>query len=277
MSPSLTSLARSSAGIQRPTVGTRLASRGRTLPVNEPSEAAENPKKKNLRSAGADSLGAGSTRNSRRVMRLAVLGATGSIGRELVAQALAADHEVTALVRGQRNPDGLDQRVALVVGDATNAADVKRAVDGSDAVINALGHTKGSPDDILLRATESVIAAMHANGVDRLVVLSSPAVVDSADRPGFRYRAARVLLRVVIPAVVRDHRAQARVIEESDLAWTIVRGPLVFTDGPRTGRYHAGPVGHHSGLRISRADLAEFMLETSTNSDFVRTKPLVSE
>lgn len=210
-------------------------------------------------------------------MKLTVLGATGSVGRELVTQALAAGHEVTALVRGQPRPGEIDGRVELVVGDAAAGDAVGRAVDGSDAVISVLGHAKGSPDDVLARAAANLVAAMDAGGVERLVVLSSPAVADAADRPGLFYRAARVLLGVVMPSVVRDHRAQARLVEESDLAWTIVRGPLVFTDGPHTGRYHAGPVTRESRARISRADLADFMLAAATNGRFVRTAPLVSE
>jgi len=75
---------------------------------------------------------------------------------------------------------------------------------------------------------------------------------------------------------VRDHRPQAHLIEESGLAWTIVRGPLIFTDGPHTGRYHAGPIGRDSRPSISRADLADFLLATSTDGTFIRTKPLVS-
>ncbi len=210
-------------------------------------------------------------------MKLAVLGATGSVGRELVTQALAAGHEVTALVREQPKPGEIDSHVVLVVGDATSAEAVRRTVDGSDAVVSALGHAKGAPADVLAHASSNVIDAMHADGVDRLVVLSSPAVADAADRPGLFYRPALVLMRIVIPGVVRDHREQARRIEESGLAWTLVRGPVVFTDGPRTGRYHAGPIGHESSLRISRADLAAFMLETATDGGFMRMRPLVSQ
>jgi putative NADH-flavin reductase len=210
-------------------------------------------------------------------VKLAVLGGTGSVGRELVTQALAAGHEVTALVREQPQAGEIDDRVALVVGDATSAEAVRQTVQGSDAVLSALSGGKGLPDGVLARASSNMITAMHADGVKRLVVLSSPAVPDAADRPGLFYRAARVLLRVVMPAVVRDHREQARLIEASDLAWTIVRGPLLFTDGPRTGRYRAGPIGRDSGARISRADLADFILATATDGDFVRMLPLVSQ
>ena len=125
--------------------------------------------------------------------------------------------------------------------------------------------------------SSNLIGAMQADGVSRLVVLSSAAVVDAADRPSLLYRAARVLLRAVMPRVVRDHREQASLIEASGLAWTIVRGPLVFTDGPRTRLSHAGPIGRDSGPRVSRADLADFMLATATDGGFMRMKPLVSQ
>ena len=210
-------------------------------------------------------------------MRLAVLGATGSVGRAFVAQALAAGHQVTALVRGRPEPGEMDDRVTLVLGNAASANDVEHAVAGSDAVVSALGHAKGAPDDILARATENVIAAMRADTIDRFVVLSSPAVEDTADRPGLFYRFARLVMRIAIANVVIDHREQAHLIEESGLAWTLVRGPVVFTDGPHTGTCHAGPITPHTSPGISRADLADFMLATSTNGDFIRLKPLVSK
>ncbi len=107
-------------------------------------------------------------------MKLAVLGATGSVGRELVTQALAAGHEITALVREQPKPGEIDDRVALVLADAKSAEAVERTVAGSDAVLSALGHAKGAPDDILARATANVIAAMRADAIDRLVCCRRP-------------------------------------------------------------------------------------------------------
>jgi hypothetical protein len=50
------------------------------------------------------------------------------------------------------------------------------------------------------------------------------------------------------------------------MAWTIIRGPLIFTYGPHTHRDHAGPIGRDSSPAISRADLADFLLKTSTDS-----------
>ena len=210
-------------------------------------------------------------------MKLAILGATGTVGHEIVTQALAAGHDVTALVRKQPQPDELDDRAAILVGDVMNADDVNRVVEGNDAVVSALGHVKGTPADLLARATTNVIAAMRADGVARLVVLSSPAVGEAEDRPGLRYRVGLAVMRRAIAGVVRDHRAQARVIEDSDLAWTLARGPIVFTDGAHTGHYEAGPITPSTGVKISRANLADFMLTTATNGRFIRMLPLVSE
>src|SRR4249919_3635448 len=133
-------------------------------------DAADRRRNATVRRAGAD-------------VKLAVLGATGSVGRELVTQALEAGHEVSALVRRQPKPGELDDRVALVLGDAKSAEAVERTVAGSNAVVSALGHAKAAPDDILARATANVIAAMRVDAIDRLVVLSSPTVEDTADRP----------------------------------------------------------------------------------------------
>jgi hypothetical protein len=83
-------------------------------------------------------------------------------------------------------------------------------------------------------------------------------------------------MRITIASVVPDHREQAHLIEQSGLVWTLVRGPVVFTDGPHAGRYRAGPIARDSGWRISRAD-ADFLLATATGDKFVRMKPLVSE
>ena len=158
-----------------------------------------------------------------------------------------------------------------------SAAAVEHAVAGSNAVVSALGHAKAGARR-RPRPRDRERDRGHARGrIDRLVVQSSPTVEDTADRPGLFYRFARLVMRIAIASVVRDHREQAHLIEESGLAWTIVRGPAVFTDGPHTGAYHAGPITPHTSLRISRGDLADFMLATSTKGDFVRMRPLVSK
>src|SRR5437870_1026079 len=97
--------------------------------------------------------------------KLTILGATGSVGRELVAQALDADHAVTVLVRNPDKLGALRSRVMVVQGDVTDPAALDRAVAEADVVLSTLGHAKGSPNDVLAVAATGAIAAMRRHGV----------------------------------------------------------------------------------------------------------------
>jgi putative NADH-flavin reductase len=209
-------------------------------------------------------------------LKLAILGATGSVGRQIVSQALDAGHELTVLVRSAQ-PGQFDERVAVVQGDATDPAAVDRTIAGSAAVLSALGHTKGSSHDLLARASSNVISAMRAHGIQRLVVLAPATLSDPEDRRGPFYRFVGFVMPVGMGVVTRDHDAQARLVKESGLDWTIVRGPGFFTDRPRTGRYQAGPITPGAGMGMSRADLAEFMLAAATQGKFIHGLPFVRQ
>jgi putative NADH-flavin reductase len=210
-------------------------------------------------------------------MKLAVLGASGSVGREIVTQALAAGHHVTVLVRHTPQSGQVDPRVTVVQGDAADPGSVDRAVAGSDAVLSALGHAKGSPRDLLTIAISNIIAAMLAHGIRRLVVVAPPTLTDPRDRPGLFYRFVRFGMPLAMRAVTLDHAAQARLVTDSGLDWTIVRAATIFTDRPHTGHYQAGPITHDTGRSISRADLAAFMLASATHGTFVQGVPMVSQ
>lgn len=92
-------------------------------------------------------------------MKLAVFGATGRTGLPLVRQALAKGYKVKALVRTPSKLTIQDERLELVQGDAMNAADVERTIEGTDAVLSVLDHSKGSPDDLQTVATRSALSS----------------------------------------------------------------------------------------------------------------------
>ena len=208
-------------------------------------------------------------------MRLAVFGASGRTGRPLVEQALARGHEVRALVRDPAKLPLTHDRLALVRGDALSAGDVADTVAGCDAVLSTLGHTKGSPKDVQTVATRHLVAAMRAAGVTRVLSLTGAGVRDPQDRPKPVDRAFGLLLAVLARDVLRDAEAHARVLQESGLEFTLVRGPRL-TDGPRTGVYRVGYVGKDSGTQVSRADVADFMLRELGEGAWVGQAPVVS-
>ncbi len=208
-------------------------------------------------------------------MNLVVFGASGRTGRPLVEQALAAGHEVTAFVRDPSKL-GMDQeRLTVVKGDVKELGVVGEAISGADAVLSTLGHTKSSAKDVQTVGTQNIVAAMKESGVRRLVSLTGAGVSDPRDQPKFFDKAITALLKLLQKDVLEDGENHARVIENSGLDWVIVRGPML-TEGEKTGEYRVGYVGKNSGSKISRADVANFMLQQTEDDTYLGQKPMVS-
>ncbi|HUK78019.1 MAG TPA: SDR family oxidoreductase [Thermoleophilia bacterium] len=207
-------------------------------------------------------------------MKLAIFGATGGTGRQLVAQALARGDELTVLARDPAKLARSDPRLHVVTGDVHDAEVVGETVAGADAVLSALGHRRGSGRHVLTTGAQLIVAAMNEAGVRRLVVLSITAVRDPHDRPRTIERLMEGVGHVLAGGVYADHLGQATVVQAADLDWTIVRAPLL-TNGPHTGHYHVGSLGGGMGGRISRADVADFMLKQAADATHVRQVPLV--
>ena len=208
-------------------------------------------------------------------MRLVVFGATGRTRRRIVEQALSDGHEVTAFVR---DPSGLGvthERLRVVRGDVMDPAKVEEAVAGRDAVLSALGHTRTSTRDMQAGGTQNIVAAMKKHGVKRLVSLTGAGVRDPRDRPKLFDRAITALLKVLQREVLEDAERHAEIIKRSGLDWVIVRAP-VLTEGERNGEYRVGYIGNNSGTKISRSDLADFMLRQLTDDAHLSRMPVVS-
>lgn len=209
-------------------------------------------------------------------MKLAIFGATGRTGRPLVQQALEAGHEVVALAR---RPEALPiqhERLTVIQGDAMNVADVEKTVQGADAVISVLGHSKDTPREMQAVALRHIVAAMKKYGVRRLVDLTGAGVRTPEDRPKLVDRLMVALLKAISGAVLQDGINHVAVIRESGLEWVVVRVPRLM-DGPRTGTYRVGWVGVNSGTRINRADVADFLLkQATTDTTYLHQMPMVS-
>jgi putative NADH-flavin reductase len=207
--------------------------------------------------------------------RLTVFGSTGLTGRKIVELALDRGNRVTAMARHPASLGELAPRVDVVEGDAVDPVAVDKAVLGSDAVLSALGHVKGSPRDLETVAIGNIVASMRRGGVKRLVVLSSSVVADSADKPTTGQALTRWLVKAFRSEVYDDSMGKARVIQGSDLDWTIVRASIL-TNANATGKYRVGRMEKGAGVRISRADVAEFMLKCATGGSYIRESPYLS-
>ena len=208
-------------------------------------------------------------------MKLLVFGATGGTGRELVKQALEQGHEVTAYAR---SPDKLGDlthsSLRVVRGDVLDPAAVEKAVAGHGAVLCAVGAGAGRTT-LREEGTRNIVRAMQKAGVRRLVCQSSMGVGDSRANLGFLTK--YVIVPVFLRHAFADHERQEAVVKESTLDWTIVRPPHL-KDGPRTGTYRHGFPTTDTGIqgKISRADVADFMLKQLAENTYLRLAPGVS-
>lgn len=206
-----------------------------------------------------------------RALAVTIFGASGRTGTLLVEGALRAGHQVKAFVRDPDQVTLADTRLELIQGDANDEADVARAVEGADAVLSALGHTKTSTKDIQTVATAHIIHAMKTFGVGRLISLTGAGVKTPQDQPKVIDRVFGMLLATFARDVIKD----AELIRRSGLEYVLVRGPRL-TDGPYTGGYKVGFIGKGSGTQASRADVADFMLKQLTSEAWLGRAPLVS-
>ncbi|MGH9803870.1 MAG: NAD(P)-dependent oxidoreductase [Candidatus Acidiferrales bacterium] len=205
--------------------------------------------------------------------RILIVGATGGTGRQLVAQALERGYAVTALVRSPSRLRVEHPQLTVVQGDVIEAACVEAAMRGQEAVLSALGHKRFLyPTRILSEGTRNILRAMETHGVPRLVCETSLGLGDSAGRMGLYF--TFFILPAILPFYFSDKARQERIIAASKVEWVIVR-PGVLTNGPKRGRYRHGPRvgGFLWTVRISRADVADFMLNQLVSDDYLRTAP----
>ena len=205
-------------------------------------------------------------------MNVAVFGATGGTGKQVVEQALAAGHHVTALVRDPAKLAINNQSLTIKRGDVLDPEQVFNTVSGADAVIVSLGNTANNPDGVVAKGTANVVDAMQKTGVARLIVVSSLGVGESKDQVAFAFKA---IMATVLRKAMQDKEAQEKLVKASGLDWTIVR-PGGLTDGPRTGNYHYGMDPKITAGQVSRADVAEFILKQLTDTQFLRKAPAIT-
>jgi len=204
-------------------------------------------------------------------MRLTIFGATGGTGTCLAEQALAAGHDVIAVVRDPArlsistpapalsSPALGAARLQVSTADVMDPAAIAGAVTAADAVLSAIGPRGTGVTTVSQDTVRSIIAAMQKAGAGRLLTVSGSIVADEGESAYLRL-IKPVVRRTFLRHVCADMRAAEAEVENTDLDWTIMRPPRL-TDGPATGRYRTSiDRGLPRGLTVCRADLAACML-----------------
>ena len=193
-------------------------------------------------------------------MKLTIFGATGGVGACLVQEALAAGHQVTAVVRDPaRLPVASGPGLRVLTADIMDPAAIEPAITAADAVLTSVGPRGTGPTRVITDSINSIVAAMQKAGTGRLIMVSGSI---AADDGGFFLRSAvkPVARRTFLRHICADMLAAEAEVETSGLDWTIVRPPRL-TSKPASGSYRtATEASPPHGLSITRADLAACML-----------------
>ncbi|MGW6442854.1 NAD(P)-dependent oxidoreductase [Lentzea sp. NPDC055074] len=202
---------------------------------------------------------------------VAVLGATGATGRQVVSTALRRGHRVVALVRRAGSFAPAESLHEAVWPEVADASTLTRALAGADVVISALGGAEKGPTTVCTDGIRSAVTAMKASGVHRLIAVSAHGVLETHDKSLYS-----VAVWANVADRMRDKETMEPLITASGLEWTIVRPPKL-SDHDAIGKHKTG-----TDLRIrlwssiGRADLAAFLVDEAENSRYVHAHPRIT-
>ncbi|MEP3244553.1 MAG: SDR family oxidoreductase [Sneathiella sp.] len=208
-------------------------------------------------------------------MKVIIFGATGTVGRHIIHQTLDQGHQVTAFTRSPEKYPNPQKSLSLTQGNVLDLVSVKKAIQGQDAVLCALGMPLLNKDGLRAKGTEVIVKAMETIGPKRFIGLSMMGVGDSREQLPFHYK--YLILPLLLKHVGRDHQEQEKIVRKSGLDWTFVR-PVNFTKGPQTGSYWHGFSVANTNLthKISAADVADFMVKQLSSDQYLHQAPCLS-
>jgi putative NADH-flavin reductase len=207
---------------------------------------------------------------------IALFGATGQTGKLFLESALEKGYSIKALVRSPEKVKLKHSRLQLIPGDVLHSRDVERTVQDCDIVVSLFGQVKGSPEWLQTNGTKKIVEAMKKAGVEKIISLSGGGLpFPEKDKPKFADKIIRGLMKLAVPKILNDAIAHHKVLSESGLTWIIVRGPRL-TNQRKKGQYREGWVGVNASTKISRADLADFILKQVEDEQYHFQMPFIS-
>jgi putative NADH-flavin reductase len=211
-------------------------------------------------------------------MKILSLGANGAVGQLALDDLLNTNHEVTALVRDTSSMKRKHPQLTVVQGEPTKTADLDRLLAGHDAVLRTLGARTNKRTTLRTEVATNMIAGMKRHGVRKLVWLDAAGVGSSKE---FVQRSSFFFGRIIIPLFLNHMYEDAAVADEligkSGCDWVIVR-PMSFTNRVKTGNISVVidmSLTVRLRLRITRADVAAFLVEQVVKNDYVGPMPII--
>jgi putative NADH-flavin reductase len=204
-------------------------------------------------------------------LNIAVLGASGRTGVQVITHALAQGHSITAVVRHSEPFGAGHPRLKVVTANVLSAAELKDAVQSADAVCSVLGSTEPRLETRLYSGSmAALLAAMHQVGLGRLIAVTAIPVQPKALSSVAERLLIHPLLNAFFGGAYQDMTRMETMLSASDLDWTVLRPPRL-TDGLPTGQYRTAIDARLSGaVKLARADLARALVDAINEPTFIR-------
>lgn len=207
--------------------------------------------------------------NTPPVYRLLVMGANGGIGKQCVELALQAGHKVTAVLRTPANLTLTHHNLEVVKGDIMDPRTFEKYLENKDAVISAIGVSGGfgsdKPTTLYSVGNANLLQAMQRAGVKRIFFISASAIEISPVLPFFIRLVAKYIVQKLLRNMYADLRKMEALVKKSNTLWTIMRPPQL-SNKPVTGQYRIAINAFLKNcLKISRADVAHFIINNINN------------
>lgn len=206
-------------------------------------------------------------------MKVIVFGASGNVGKKVVAELIERGHEVTGFVYGGMPAFVESSRLRIVQGNVKKLEDVQRALKGHDAVISCLGSWGTKSKDILSMGMKSIILAMESEGIKRIISLTGAAAKASSDKPNLSAKISRLSLIPFGYKILKDGEEHIRLLEQSNLDWTVLRSPVMKEEG--SSGYELSDKSPAPWATISRSDVAQAMVDLLETDNWINDSPII--
>lgn len=201
---------------------------------------------------------------------IAVLGANGGIGKRVVLKALDEGHHVTAILRTTAKLNIRHANLTVVQGDVNEPECLIKELKGLHSVISAIGKNSFKKTTLYSKGNGNVLWAMNEAGINRVFFISAAGLdINPTHSPLVKF-VTRLILQPLLRNMYADLREMERVVKESGVDYTIVRPPRL-TNNPETGKYRI-EIDHPlaNGKKISRADVAHFIVSNLVNESIYK-------
>jgi len=208
--------------------------------------------------------------------KIIVFGATGGTGRLVVERALQLGHQVTVVIR---NPDAFNirhQSLEIIKGDVLQPLTFENAIREKNVVVSCLGTQKREPTTVYSEGARNIMKAMQKEDINRIMCLSAAAVVVPSNSSLLMKFVIKNILQRLFKHSYADMLIMEKMLSESNLNWTVIRPPWL-RDSKHSGKYRTAINEHLGNLsKISRADLADYIVNHLTDEKVFKAKIEIS-